>query len=66
VRLLRSARLWFGIAGVLAVVVMVVDGPVGGGVAVAAGAAFLVGCFRGLVGKKVDDRPAFMEWFGGN
>jgi hypothetical protein len=65
VRRLRSAGLWFGIAGVLAVLVFVVDGPVGGILAIGAFAAVLIGCFRALTGKQVDDRTALSGWFGG-
>jgi hypothetical protein len=65
VRRVKSAGFWFGIAGALAVAVVFVDGPAGGALAVAAFAAVFVGCFRGLAGKKVDDRAAGSGWFGG-
>jgi hypothetical protein len=47
------------------VAVFVVQGPAGGVVAAVAAATFIFACFRGLVGKKVDDRAAGAGWFGG-
>jgi hypothetical protein len=64
-RRVRSAGFWFGIAGALAVAVLLVNGAAGGLLAVGAIAALLVGCFRGLAGKQVDDRAAGAGWFGG-
>jgi hypothetical protein len=65
-RRLGLARVWFAVAVVLAIVaVFVVDGPAGGVVAAVAAATFIFACFRGLVGKEVDDRAAGAGWFGG-
>jgi hypothetical protein len=62
---LLSAPVWFCVAGVLAILaVLVLDGPAGGVVAAAAAAVFIFACFRGLAGKKVDDRAAGAGWFG--
>ena len=64
-RLLRSARLWFAITGVLTILALfVVHGAAGGVVAVGAAAALIVACFRGLAGEDVDDRAAGAGWFG--
>jgi hypothetical protein len=61
-----SARVWFAVATVLAVLaIFVVHGPAGGVVAAVAAATFIFACFRGLAGKKVDDRAAGAGWFGG-
>jgi len=63
---IRSARVWFAVAAVLAVLaIIVVDGPAGGVVAAAAAATFIFACFRGLAGKEIDDRAAGAGWFGG-
>jgi hypothetical protein len=61
-----SARVWFAVATVLAVLaIFVVHGPAGGVAAAVAAATFIFACFRGLAGKKVDDRAAGAGWFGG-
>jgi hypothetical protein len=65
-RRLGKARLWFSIAAVLGIAVLFVDGTPGGIVAVAACAAFLLGCFRGVMASgSPDDRAAATGWFGG-
>jgi hypothetical protein len=65
-RRLQSAPVWFAITAVLIILTLfVVDGVVGGLVALAAVGALLFACIRALTGQKVDDRTALVGWFGG-
>ena len=63
---LGSAHIWFVLAALLGLAVIFVPGTAGGLVAFVAVAAFLVGCFRGVMATgSPDDRAAGAGWFGG-
>ena len=64
-RYLIAPRLWFAIAAALTVLVLfAVDGTAGGLVAVAAFGSFLFAAIRSVMGDDVDDRAAWVGWFG--